>query len=205
VDRPFIRVNGNTWDDDITIQYIEIIKTNLNIKQMKEDMVPDTNPRYVKMLANMIFRVSTMFNNSQSKARHTGNGRPIKGMKERLAGKDGQIRNNLMGKRVNQTARTVIGPDPTLKTDEIAIPEFIAQTLTFPERVTKFNLEKLQGLVDAGMVETIQKADENNTLINIKRYMIGTRVSPGDHVTRFKGGERIKVVDVKDFKLYEKR
>jgi len=203
VDRPFIRVNGNTWDDDITIQYIEIIKTNLNIKQMKEDMVPDTNPRYVKMLANMIFRVSTMFNNSQSKARHTGNGRPIKGMKERLAGKDGQIRNNLMGKRVNQTARTVIGPDPTLKTDEIAIPEFIARTLTFPERVTKFNLEKLQGLVDAGMVETIQKADENNTTININRYMIGTRVSPGDHVTRFKGGERIKVVDVKDFKLYE--
>lgn len=201
VDRPFIKVNGNMWDDDITIQYIEIVKTNLHLKEMKDEMTSETNPRYVKMLNNLIFRISTMFNNSQSKARHTGNGRPIKGIKERLAGKDGQIRGNIMGKRVNQTARTVVGPDPTLKTDQIAIPEFIAQTLTFPERVTRFNMEQLQRLVDSGVVETVQKDDDNNTTINVKRYMIGTRVLPGDYVTRGDTGERIKVEDGINFKL----
>ena len=45
----------------------------------------------------------------------------MKGIKKRLAGKEGQIRNNLMGKRVNKSARTVIGPDPTLKLGEIAV------------------------------------------------------------------------------------
>ena len=39
----------------------------------------------------------------------------MKGIKKRISGKDGQIRNNLMGKRVDKSARTVIGPDPTLR------------------------------------------------------------------------------------------
>ena len=200
VDRPFVQVNGNTWDDDITVQYIEIIKTNLQIADMNEQRVLDVDPRRVKAVTNLIFRISTMFNNSQCKARHTGNARPIKGIKERLAGKDGQIRNNMMGKRVNQTARTVIGPDPTLKSGEIAVPEFIAKTLTFPERVTQFNIDELQKLVNSGEVETIQKDDDSATSINIKRYRIGTRVMIGDQVIRA-NGEKIKVEDSRDFEL----
>ena len=42
------------------------------------------------------------------------------GIKKRISGKEGQIRNHIMGKRVDKSARTVIGPDPTLKLDEIS-------------------------------------------------------------------------------------
>ncbi len=50
-------------------------------------------------------------------------------------------------KRVNQSARTVIGPDPTLLVDQIAIPHEIADVLTFPESVNEHNIQKLQELV----------------------------------------------------------
>jgi len=50
-------------------------------------------------------------------------------------------------KRQNWSARTVIGPDPTLRVDEIAIPHEVADNLTFPERVSRYNLDKFQQLV----------------------------------------------------------
>ena len=192
VDRPFVQVNGNIWDDDITIQYIEILKMNEQIKQLDETDVGDMDPRRVKTLTNLIFRISTMFNNSQNKARHTTNGRPIKGIKERLAGKDGQIRSNMMGKRVDQTARSVIGPDPTLKSDEIAVPPLIANTLTCPEYVTKFNIDILQKLVNSGVIDTVLKDADKRTCINIKRFRLGTRLLPGDVIHR--GSHRITIV-----------
>jgi DNA-directed RNA polymerase beta' subunit len=193
VDRPFVQVNGNIWDDDITIQYIEILKMNEQLKQLSESGVDENDPRRVKAITNLIFRVSTMFNNSQNKARHTTNGRPIKGIKERLAGKDGQIRNNMMGKRADQTARTVIGPDPTLKSDEIAVPPQIAATLTAPEYVTSMNIEQLQNLVNSGVIETIIKDMDKKTCVNIKRYRLGTRILAGDVIHR--GSQKIKVTD----------
>lgn len=199
VARPYVKVNGNVWDDDITIQYLEIIKTNESLKTYIEGGMDEHDSRFVKSTANLVFRISTMFNNSQGKARHTTNGRPIKGIKERLAGKEGQIRNNMMGKRCNQTARTVIGPDPTLKSGQIAVPKQIAGILTVPERVTGFNISHLQNLVNNGMVETIQKGDSNNTVINVKRYRLGTRLVCGDVIHR--NGEKIKVDDLKQLCL----
>ena len=50
-------------------------------------------------------------------------------------------------KRQEFSARTVIGPDPTLRVDEIAVPHEIADNLTFPETVNRYNIEKLQTLV----------------------------------------------------------
>ena len=108
----------------MTNQYIEIVKINNHLKPYDEEI--DDKPKEIseskrqKLIASLRFRIFTTFNNSQGKAKHTTNGRPIKGIKERLAGKDGQIRNNMMGKRCNQTGRTVIGPDPTLKLGELA-------------------------------------------------------------------------------------
>lgn len=52
---------------------------------------------------------------------------------ERLKGKDGRVRGNLTGKRVNQSARTVITPDPYIQIDEVGVPRKIASNLTFPE------------------------------------------------------------------------
>lgn len=77
-------------------------------------------------------------------------GRPLKSIKQRLKGKEGRIRGNLMGKRVDFSARTVITPDPNLRLDQVGVPRTVAQNLTFPEIVTPFNIEKLYSLVYRG-------------------------------------------------------
>lgn len=63
-------------------------------------------------------------------------------MKQRLKSKEGRIRGNLMGKRVDFSARTVITPDPNLMIDQVGVPRSIAQNMTVPEIVTPFNIEK---------------------------------------------------------------
>jgi hypothetical protein len=61
---------------------------------------------------------------------------------QRLKGKSGRIRGNLMGKRVDFSARTVITGDPNIGIDELGVPWSIAQNLTFPETVTRQNLNR---------------------------------------------------------------
>lgn len=70
-------------------------------------------------------------------------GRPIKSICSRLKAKEGRIRGNLMGKRVDFSARTVITPDPTINIDQLGVPWSIALNLTYPETVTPYNIERL--------------------------------------------------------------
>ena len=95
-------------------------------------------------------------------------GRPVKAIRARLKGKEGRLRGNLMGKRVDFSARTVITGDPNLQLDEVGVPKSIAMNLTFPERgkfqvipdlssrthlecaVTPYNIAYLQELVRNG-------------------------------------------------------
>ena len=65
-------------------------------------------------------------------------GRPVKAIRARLKGKEGRLRGNLMGKRVDFSARTVITGDPNLELDEVGVPKSIAMNLTYPERGTLF-------------------------------------------------------------------
>ncbi len=69
-------------------------------------------------------------------------GRPLKSVKQRLKSKEGRVRGNLMGKRVDFSARAVITPDPNLEIDQVGVPRTIAQNLTFPEAVTPFNIDR---------------------------------------------------------------
>ena len=73
-------------------------------------------------------------------------GRPLKSISERLKAKEGRVRGNLMGKRVDFSARTVITGDPNLNVNQVGIPRTIASNLTYPEIVTPFNLDYLQHL-----------------------------------------------------------
>lgn len=63
---------------------------------------------------------------------------------QRLKGKQGRFRGNLSGKRVDFTGRTVISPDPNLRVDEVAVPMQIAMTLTYAEKVTPHNIDRLK-------------------------------------------------------------
>jgi DNA-directed RNA polymerase II subunit RPB1 len=80
-------------------------------------------------------------------------GRPIKSIRARLKGKEGRLRGNLMGKRVDFSARTVITGDPVLEIDQVGVPRSIARNLTFPETVTRYNIALLQSYVNNGPSE----------------------------------------------------
>ena len=66
-------------------------------------------------------------------------GKPIKAIRARLKGKEGRLRGNLMGKRVDFSARSVITPDPNLRLDQLGVPKAIATNMTVPEVVTVHN------------------------------------------------------------------
>ena len=92
------------------------------------------------------------FNNGVSQlpvARHRS-GQPLKTLSERIKSKEGRIRHNLLGKRVNFSARAVISPDPKLKFNEVGIPISVAKELTIPETVTSWNKEWLISLIKKG-------------------------------------------------------
>ncbi len=79
-------------------------------------------------------------------------GRPLLSIGQRLKGKAGRVRGNLMGKRVDFSARTVISGDPNIAIDELGVPWSIALNMTYPEIVTQHNFERcapLQFCTDA--------------------------------------------------------
>ena len=184
--RPFVLADGNICDDDLTNQIIEIIKMN---NLLKQDDSKDSNDekqdiKKQKIIQSLKFRISTFYNNSQGKAKHPTNGRPIKGIKERITGKEGQIRTNLMGKRVNYSGRTVIGPDANLPFGWMAIPKEISEELTRPEKVCSFNKDYLENLVNNGKANFVIKT--NGTKINLKYSMFirGTELLNTDIIIR---------------------
>jgi hypothetical protein len=96
-----------------------------------------------------------------------------------------------------QTGRTVIGPDPTLKMGQLAVPEEIANNLTIPVQVTDYNYEYLTNLVNSGKVNYVLK-DNGATKINLENALFfrGTRLSHGDIIIRKdeKTGEEKEIV-----------
>ncbi|CCU82237.1 DNA-directed RNA polymerase I [Blumeria hordei DH14] len=72
------------------------------------------------------------------------------GIKQKLEKKEGLFRKNMMGKRVNYAARSVISPDPNIETNEIGVPLVFAKKLTYPEPVTSHNFKDLQQAVING-------------------------------------------------------
>jgi DNA-directed RNA polymerase beta' subunit len=72
------------------------------------------------------------------------------GIKQKLEKKEGLFRKNMMGKRVNFAARSVISPDPNIEPNEIGVPLVFAKKLTFPEPVTSFNFYEMKAAVING-------------------------------------------------------
>ena len=107
------------------------------------------------------------------------------------------MRSNIMGKRCEQTARTVIGPDPTLKMGQLAVPQKIAKNLTIPVKVASFNIEKLSRIVNNNKANYVLK-NEGKTRINMKYALFrkGTELIYGDIIHH--GNSRVKVITGKE-------
>jgi DNA-directed RNA polymerase I subunit RPA1 len=93
------------------------------------------------------------------------------GIKQKLEKKEGLFRKNMMGKRVNFAARSVISPDPNIETNEIGVPPVFAKKLTYPEPVTSHNFKDMQQAVING-VDTWPGAaaieNENGQVISLR-------------------------------------
>jgi len=151
--RPSVRqYNSQRSEDDLTNKYYEIIRScqDLRVKLAKN---VNTTHEQIRGYINLVqLNVITLFNNDIKGIPQalTRGGRPMKTLRQRLSGKEGRIRNNLMGKRVDFSARSVISPDANLSIEELGVPIKIAMNLTFPEVVNKFNRNRLYQLVKNG-------------------------------------------------------
>ena len=149
--RPSVKQdNSQRMDDDLTHKLSDIIKANNTLRQKiqgnaKKEIIQD----WINVLQ---YHVATLVDNELpgiSQATHRS-GRPLKSIRQRLKGKEGRIRNNLMGKRVDFSARSVITPDPNLELDQLGVPIKIASNLTIPETVNTYNMKRLSQLVENG-------------------------------------------------------
>jgi DNA-directed RNA polymerase subunit A' len=142
--------SGQRSEDDLTHKLTDIVRTNQRLHEHLLVGVPEAIIEDVWDLLQ--YHISTYMDNTIAglpPARHR-NGDTLKSVAERIKGKKGIIRNNLIGKRVNYSARTVISPDPRLKFNEVGVPYQIAKKLTVPEHVTEENIEFIKDLIRNG-------------------------------------------------------
>ncbi len=149
--RPSITLDtGERSEDDLTHKLSDIIRANQRLWENLNAGAPEV---IIEDLWDLLqYHVTTFFDNNISRippARHRS-GQPLKTITERIKGKEGRIRANLAGKRVNYSARTVISPDPYLKINEIGVPFEIAEIITVAESITTINLEYMKELVRKG-------------------------------------------------------
>lgn len=141
---------GEIWQDDLTRMYQDIVRNNneldpkLQIKEAERQ----------KYIDGLVFSIEHMLNNSDNKYTQLKK-KPYQSLQQRIQGKEGIVRGNIMGKRVDFSARTVIGPDPTLKFGQIRVPQVMAPYLTQHEIVSPNNQRKLQDLLRNGKVTYI--------------------------------------------------
>lgn len=123
-------------EDDLTQALVQILRYN---ELLQEYDTPENREQ-------LQYHVASYFDNSMSGVPSTfqKGGRPITSIASRLKGKEGRIRGNLMGKRVDFSARTVITGDPCLSMDEIGVPRSVAYKLTYEMRVNDINRRILQ-------------------------------------------------------------
>ena len=150
--RPSIKMeilSSSTTDDDLTHKIVDIIKNNENLKNTKGDGSLTKSSSANEDRTLLQFHVATYYANdilgltrSQQK-----NKKPTKSVSERLKNKEGRVRGNLMGKRVDMSGRTVITSDSTIPLNAVGIPATIAMNLTYPEIATKYNISHLSELV----------------------------------------------------------
>ena len=149
--RPSVQAgDGVRGVDDLTYAYRMVVRTNNELRRYVDG--GHAGPAVDAVLKNLQLLVATLMdNNIQGQPRQKRTcGKPIKDIRSRLKGKEGRVRGNLMGKRVDFSARTVITPDPILQLDQLGVPEAIAMNLTVPEHVTPANMEVMRQLVANG-------------------------------------------------------
>ena len=137
-------------EDDLTQIYNNIIKYN---QELKEKIANDAAPHLIEGLTvNLRYFIAMIVNNKVKGAEPLAqrSGRPLNCIMGRLNSKSGRIRGNLMGKRVDFSARSVITGDPNLSIRQLGVPMKIAKNITKPIKVNDRNRDFLLKLIQNG-------------------------------------------------------
>uniref|UniRef100_UPI003FEF4FA7 DNA-directed RNA polymerase subunit beta' n=1 Tax=Phocaeicola sp. TaxID=2773926 RepID=UPI003FEF4FA7 len=148
--RPLVPLDGGRFaTSDLNDLYRRVIIRNNRLKRLIEIKAPEVILRNEKRMLQEA--VDSLFDNSRkSSAVKTDANRPLKSLSDSLKGKQGRFRQNLLGKRVDYSARSVIVVGPELKMGECGIPKLMAAELYKPFIIRK--------LIERGIVKTVKSA-----------------------------------------------
>ncbi|WEW54914.1 DNA-directed RNA polymerase [Emydomyces testavorans] len=169
--------------------FTRILKICDQINQISRERQGDTSEsvsriRDYRDLLHAIVQLQDAVNSLMDRDRNPAQGaagiQNEDGIKQRLEKKDGLFRKNMMGKRVNFAARSVISPDPNIETNEIGIPLVFAKKLTYPEPVTNHNYWELkQAVINGPDIYPGATAVENELgqVVNLKFKSVDERIA----------------------------
>lgn len=148
--RPLVPLDGGRFaTSDLNDLYRRVIIRNNRLKRLIEIKAPEVILRNEKRMLQEA--VDALFDNSRkSSAVKTDSNRPLKSLSDSLKGKQGRFRQNLLGKRVDYSARSVIVVGPELKLHECGLPKDMAAELFKPFIIRK--------LIQRGLVKTVKSA-----------------------------------------------
>ncbi len=148
--RPLVPLDGGRFaTSDLNDLYRRVIIRNNRLKRLIEIKAPEVILRNEKRMLQEA--VDSLFDNSRkSNAVKTDANRTLKSLSDSLKGKQGRFRQNLLGKRVDYSARSVIVVGPELKMHECGLPKFMAAELYKPFIIRK--------LIERGIVKTVRSA-----------------------------------------------
>lgn len=191
--------------NDLTVRLLEVLKRSQEVKAAMGDASPcsvEMTPVLVEKIARLQFEVVLLVQPPSRVPRPPGITRVVggigsKSLSDRLRGKEGRVRGNLMGKRVDFSARCVITPDSYFECDRVGIPEKIALMLTVPERVTNMNMAGLtarvrNGASDVRGAKTVIQRDGTVVSLAVDKGR-ALNLCPGDVVERFLEDEDVVV------------
>lgn len=178
-------IGGGSTEDDITIKLQEIIEMNNALKLALDKGAT------MKMVAEdweYLQILIALFINGETPGipRQLMGTKQIRGLCQRLKGKQGRFRGNLSGKRVDFSGRTVISPDPNLSVDQVGVPILVAKVMTYPEMVNDYNIQHLRKCVLNG--------PEKHPGANIIRS--GLHVSALQYADRERAARNLRVGDI---------
>jgi DNA-directed RNA polymerase subunit A' len=187
--RPSITLEtGERSEDDLTHKLVEILRIN---KKLEQDIDAGTPQIIIDDLWELLqYHVTTYFNNETPGvpvARHRSS-RALKTLAQRLKGKEGRLRYNLSGKRVNFAARTVIAGDASLTINQVGVPKRFAENLTVPLHVTVWNMEVSKEWLTHKeyplIINFITKEGVRKRVTEINREELMTALIPGTILER---------------------
>jgi DNA-directed RNA polymerase III subunit RPC1 len=191
-------MGGGSTEDDLTVKLQEVTEMNNALKMALEKGAT------MKMVAEdweyLQIQVALFINGeTPGIPRQMMGTKAIRGLCQRLKGKQGRFRGNLSGKRVDFSGRTVISPDPNLQVFQVGVPELVAKVMTYPEMVNQYNIDRMRKLVLNGPdkhpganivrsghhVSALQYADRERCALNLRIGDIVERHMCDDDVVLF--------------------